>query len=257
MTAPDCVAFRAVAPELALGIAVGDERAAALDHLAGCPSCRRELDGFTRTVDSVLLHAPVAEPPSGFETQVLAGLHQAMREESHPALVPVGTGPTVAPSAGGRREGLGGRRSRRWLAVVAVAAVLAGALVGVANWWGDGGAPAPDTVAEGAPHPSVGLLATPEGAVVGQVSVHAGSGPDAPRGGTELVVTLDAGTPPGTYRVQCDYDSGPPYVVGEIEVGAAGVAHWSTTVSVPAYDLRRVRLVSTTGTPNLESEITT
>lgn len=256
MTAPDCVAFRAVAPELALGIAVGDERAAALDHLARCPSCRRELDGLTRTVDSVLLHAPVAEPPSGFETQVLAGLDQARREESHPALVPMGAGSTVAPSAGGRR-GPGGRRARRWLAVAGVAAVLAAALVGMATWLGDGGAPAPDTVAEGAPHSSVGLVATPEGAIVGQVRVLAGSGPEAPWGGTELVVTLDAGTPPGTYRVQCDYDSGPPYAVGEIEVGAAGVAHWSTTVSVPAYDLRRVRLVSTTGTPNLEAEIST
>lgn len=264
MTAPACIAFRAVAPELALGIAVGDARAAALDHVAGCASCRRELDGLTRTVDAVMVGAPVAEPPSGFEIRVLAGLDLAGRTPSHP--VDGGTTPPVTER--GRRRGQGdrpghrdrpahgGRRPRRWLVAAGVVAVLAGALVGLAYWQGDGGPPAPDTVAVGTPHASAGLVQTSDGSVVGRVSMDATYGADRSAGGSELVVTLDAGTPVGTYRVECDYESGPPYIAGEIAVGPAGIAHWSTTVSVPTYDLRRVRLVSTTGTPNLEAEIT-
>ena len=71
---------------------------------------------------------------------------------------------------------------------------------------------------------------------------------------SELVVSIGGGAPQGTYRVQCDYDSGRPYGAGDLEVGPDGLSRWSATVSVPTYDLRRVRLISTAGDANLEAE---
>lgn len=67
----DCHSTRATLPELALGIADGEERAEALTHLAGCPDCRRELERLSSTADDLLDLAPWREPPAGFEVRVL------------------------------------------------------------------------------------------------------------------------------------------------------------------------------------------
>ena len=69
-----CAEFAALAPELALDLLSGDERAAALVHLGGCRACRTNLDELARTADALLLVAPKAEPPAGFESRVLARL---------------------------------------------------------------------------------------------------------------------------------------------------------------------------------------
>jgi len=66
----DCTALEAVAPELALGIADGAERAAAISHLAECPRCRQLVEGLGRVADDLLLLAPEVEPPLGFEARV-------------------------------------------------------------------------------------------------------------------------------------------------------------------------------------------
>jgi len=63
-----------VAPELALGILDGEQRAQALRHLAECPDCRREVEELTSVADELLMLAPEREPPAGFESQVLARL---------------------------------------------------------------------------------------------------------------------------------------------------------------------------------------
>ena len=39
----DCERLNEIAPELALGIAAGEDRARALDHLAGCANCRAHI----------------------------------------------------------------------------------------------------------------------------------------------------------------------------------------------------------------------
>jgi hypothetical protein len=69
-----CEHTRQLAPELALGIADGAERAAALRHLAGCPECRRAVRELSEVADELLLLAPEHEPPVGFESRVLARL---------------------------------------------------------------------------------------------------------------------------------------------------------------------------------------
>jgi len=101
-----CAQVRELAPELALGIAEGDERAAALRHLGGCAACRRLVSELSSVGDELLLMAPAAEPPPGFESRVLDRLAE-----------PVGP--------------RGIRLPRRWRwATVAAAAILAAALSG-------------------------------------------------------------------------------------------------------------------------------
>ncbi|HZC98903.1 MAG TPA: zf-HC2 domain-containing protein [Actinomycetes bacterium] len=97
-----CHQVREVAPELALGVLTGQERAAALHHLAGCASCRRHVAELAEVVDELLLLAPSREPPVGFESRVVGRL--------------TGRPPTAR---------------RRWLAAIAAAAALAAALTAI------------------------------------------------------------------------------------------------------------------------------
>jgi hypothetical protein len=102
-----CAQVRELAPELALGIAEGDERGAALRHLGGCADCRRLVSELSTVGDELLLLAPDREPPPGFESRVLDRLAEPP------------TPRTLLPLAG------------RWrLAAVAAALVLVAALGG-------------------------------------------------------------------------------------------------------------------------------
>jgi hypothetical protein len=68
----DCTQLADAAPELALGILPGDERAEAIAHLDDCSHCQHLVGTYTVATDRLLLLAPRAEPPSGFESRVLA-----------------------------------------------------------------------------------------------------------------------------------------------------------------------------------------
>ena len=68
---PSCEQVRALLPELALSIADAGERAEALEHVDGCPGCREALADLSEVVDDLLLLAPEAEPPIGFESRVM------------------------------------------------------------------------------------------------------------------------------------------------------------------------------------------
>jgi hypothetical protein len=70
--AADCPTVESLAPELALGILSGSERAAALAHLSDCAACRRLVDELSTVADPLLLLAPEVEPSIGFESRVLA-----------------------------------------------------------------------------------------------------------------------------------------------------------------------------------------
>lgn len=111
-----CAELENLAAELAVGAVSGTERARALDHLAGCRGCRDLVDQLARVADSLLLLAPVAEPPPRFESGVLSRMG--------------------VPTA--RRKWLS--RSRRAAVAAMVAAVAA--LSGAGAAWqmgGDGG----------------------------------------------------------------------------------------------------------------------
>ncbi len=118
-----CELFESMAAELALGSLSGAERSRALAHLEGCDECRRAMDELSAAADALLLAAPEADPPAGFEVRWLGRI----RQDSATAVAE----PEV-PS------GAGARAARRWTrarvlaaAAAASAVVLAGAGVGV------------------------------------------------------------------------------------------------------------------------------
>lgn len=102
-----CEEARALAPELSLGNATGEERARVLHHLASCPDCRRFVSELAAVADELLLLAPAHEPPAGFESRVLARLEERKTK---------------------------GRRLRRFLGIAAVALFAAGAAGGGVLW---------------------------------------------------------------------------------------------------------------------------
>jgi hypothetical protein len=86
MTADDrCHEVRELAAELALGIADGEDRARVLEHLAGCPECRREVESFSALADELLTLAPAQEPPLGFELRVLRSFEPPRPKRRHTA----------------------------------------------------------------------------------------------------------------------------------------------------------------------------
>lgn len=69
-----CQRFADDAAELILGGLGGHARAAALFHVETCSECRRVLEDLARVADKLLLLAPLADPPAGFETRVIGRL---------------------------------------------------------------------------------------------------------------------------------------------------------------------------------------
>src|SRR5215468_3198036 len=72
MSVYSCAQFREVAPELALGVLGGAERAEAIIHANGCARCQALVTELTEVADALPLLAPEREPPPGFEQRVLA-----------------------------------------------------------------------------------------------------------------------------------------------------------------------------------------
>ncbi|HYZ29006.1 MAG TPA: hypothetical protein VE570_08135 [Thermoleophilaceae bacterium] len=66
--------MREILPEVALGIADGEQRALALEHAARCSDCRRELEELASVADDLVALVPPREPPAGFEDRVLGRL---------------------------------------------------------------------------------------------------------------------------------------------------------------------------------------
>jgi hypothetical protein len=72
-----CEQVREMAPDLAIGIADGQERDAALRHAETCSGCRRTVSEFSSVIDELLLLAPEHEPPLGFAARTVARLRPA------------------------------------------------------------------------------------------------------------------------------------------------------------------------------------
>ena len=110
-----CEQIRDLAPEIALGIADGEERAEALRHLSTCGECRRVVEQLSQIADELLVLAPVQEPPAGFESRVVEAMGlqgDAPRRRSARWLSPRWLAPRLGPA-------------------LATAAVTAAALIGV------------------------------------------------------------------------------------------------------------------------------
>lgn len=84
MAERDCTRLHELAPELALGVLTGEERAEARKHLATCPDCREHVLELTSVGDGLLALVPGAEPPVGFEDRVLTRLGISAGQQAAP-----------------------------------------------------------------------------------------------------------------------------------------------------------------------------
>jgi predicted anti-sigma-YlaC factor YlaD len=163
VTGVGCAAARDAAPELALGILDGSERAEVLGHLTTCARCQRYVSELAGVADGLARLAPEAEPPVGFGRRVDAELR------------------------GGRR-----RAVRRWVTTVAVtaaaAAILAVVIVRV--------------VEAGSPTRPVAAPTLRSAAMIGSTGVRVGDVASSNTNPSSLVVTVDYAVPDGTYQLE-------------------------------------------------------
>jgi Putative zinc-finger len=202
MSGVGCAATREAAPELALGILDGAERAEVLLHVAGCPRCQRYLNELTGVADALSRLAPEAEPPVGFADRVQSRVR------------------------GSRR-----RAARRWAVTVAVTAAAAAILSVVVVRVVESGSSSRPAAAPAVR--SVAMIGG-SGLRVGHVSV-VSTHPSS------LVVSVDYAVPDGTYRLQLgQYAAARP--IGSITiaghrgqwVGVASVPREDGTVALVA-----------------------
>lgn len=222
MTAFGCADVHEKAPELALDVLSGADRAAALTHVAECAACRSHLAEFTEAVDVVPLLAAEAEPPPGFRDRVV------------------------------RQMTIPRRRSRRpWSALLAAAAVML-AVVATAT--------ALLVHAQGASTRATAAGHVPAVAGNGRSSVMVGEGNEAvgrlfvTNGDPALMmISMDYPVPTGTYAVVERTGRGPTRL-GQMQVNA-GHGTWGGVTSGGRHG--SVQLVDATGAVLCEARIPT
>src|SRR3954470_21447201 len=79
MSVLTCAEVRELAPELALGILGGAERAEVVLHVNGCARCQAYVGELTEAADAIPQLVPEREPPPGFEDRVLHHLDDGRR----------------------------------------------------------------------------------------------------------------------------------------------------------------------------------
>lgn len=205
---PGCEQARALVGEVALGIASGEERARVLAHVVRCSDCRQLVSETAEIVDELLVLAPEAEPPTGFESSTLARIR---------------------------------RRRPRWVWRAVAAMVLAGAVTGAVVLFATR---ADRELAQGyrrtlreaeGTYFGVRSLIGPDGREAGDIFVYAGRRP-------WLVVVLDDEFPVGPYRGEL-VTSGGRVDLGYFEVSERERT-WGHGLEVDLRALSSARIVS-------------
>ena len=208
----ECTEARELFPELAAGVAAGDERARVLGHLSGCPACRGEFAGTAEVVDELLWLVPERDPPAGFEASVLARLTPAVPPRRRP------------------------RPRLLWAASIAAAAALAAGTV----WWQTAGDRelASDyrhtlEVAHGHGLSAAPLLAG--GAETGTVFAYDGSP-------SWIYVTFRSAPPQGRYDVRLLTRDGRRLALRPFTARAGGTV-WGSTIQVPIRQIQKLEFI--------------
>ncbi len=207
-----CDEVRDVAPEMALGVVSGEERALVLDHVAGCLDCRKHLDELARTADGLLVLAPAAEPPAGFETRVLNALERARRP--------------------------GRRRIATLVAAVVAGAVIAGiaAVTITSEDRGVAGRYRAALAEANGEYFGVRRLVDERGTKAGHVFAYQGSP-------SWLVVVVDRA---GQHRIEVATQDGRALDLGEMRSGSPPLV-WGGEIPVAVHDIDVVTVGSATG----------
>lgn len=216
MTSSNCYHMRDLAPELALDILSGDERATVAAHLGECPECREYIEELTRVSDRLLTLTPEAEPPVGFEDRVLAGMGLSAPQ------------PRVV-------------RPRSWMPI-AVAAAVAAVVFGVGGWViGSVATGSSTTVASGNENQVMRFASfvTPNHQKVGEVFAYKGE---------PSWVYMSVSNEPKVGWVACQLvmRDGSMHEVGAFTL-SNGKGSWGADLPVDANSVQSARLVSNTG----------
>ena len=205
-------AFRDIAPELALGIAVGEERADALRHAARCSECRSYLDSLTEVADGLLLLVPDREPSVGFESRVLQAFDNP------------------------RRRSWMGRHAVAVAAALVASVVAAGLMLVVTSEDRSTAASYRETlaIANGEYFSAAHLMAA-DGTRSGLVYIYQGDP-------SWVFVYVDAGADESRYTVELLTEAGDTIDIGYIEP-SAGSGSWGRTTPVDVRDVTSLRLL--------------
>jgi hypothetical protein len=214
VSALSCAEARELAPELALGILSGAERAEVVLHVNGCARCQAYVAELTEAADAIPQLAPEAEPPPGFEARVL------------------------------HRLGEGDRRTRRrWIA--AVAAVAAGAII--VSVTAVRVIDANDSTTTSALAPTTARATTAPVAVAmqgGTFDVAAGWAFVSDHHG--VAVSVNYGIPSGRYEVRVTPTHGASAAIGAMDV-VDGRGSWTGRSTEPLRAGARIALVDGSG----------
>jgi hypothetical protein len=218
----DCEDVRELAPELALGTAVGQERARALEHLSDCAECRKLVADLAVLTDEIVALAPALEPPAGFEGRVLARFEERAQ------------GPV----------------RWRWAALAAAVAGIATALVMLVAFDDDrdlaSSYRAALDVADGR-YFGVRPLMSDDGMQEGYLFVYEGKP-------SWVFVALDD-SDPSVYSVAAEMDDGKTMELGSFELDDDRRS-WGTTVPVEIGHMVEFRLIDESGgTDSLTAEV--
>ncbi|MGH3714222.1 MAG: zf-HC2 domain-containing protein [Micromonosporaceae bacterium] len=254
MNEPVCGELRQLMPEVALGIAPIEDQARVLAHVTGCPQCRTHLTELSGLSDDILALVPPVEPPSGFESAVIAAVaadqptpaahRPTPADEAAPADQPAtASGTARAPT-----------RTRLVRALrLAVVFVLVAALAAGVVWW----AGAEDRrVASGLRQ----TLATadgeyfvafpvrdPAGARRGALFAYQGDPP-------WLYLSLDRPLPPGRYDIELVTRGGAGQPVDDA-VDMTGRRGWGGAIALPVHEVALVLVLDDTGRVVLSAEL--
>jgi hypothetical protein len=215
----DCTDLDEVAPELALDLLDGAQRGAAMEHLETCATCQRLVDTLAADADRLLMLAPRAEPPAGFEQRVLESVAQLaqLAQPAQPA------------------HPVHARAWRRPRALAALALAACVALVAVVLSIGPSSRPAL----------AAAEMRTSGGDVIGQVFVN--REPSA-----ALFMTLPGwfndirryGQPDETYSLRIERTDQPPRLV-PLEIGRD--SSWATTLDIDPDTITAVAVIDSQG----------
>jgi hypothetical protein len=203
-----CDAVAANAPELALGLVDGQDRAVLLDHVRACPHCQVLVADLAETGDLLTMLAPEAEPPVGFGERVVDAI--------------------TAPRRRARR-----RRAVALGITAAAAAILAVVVVRVVD-------ARRDDVSAVAPALRTAPVVDAAGLKVGSVAI-SGTAPVA------VGVTVDYAIPDGGYTLVIRNAHGSDDVLGSIDV-IDGTGTWKGEVELPTGTPVRFAMVDEAGT---------
>ena len=216
MSGSTCAEVRELAPEMALGIVGGPERAEALEHTSECGPCRAFVGELAEAADALPLLAAEVEPPPGFEGRVLAALK--------------------APR----------RRNRRVVAAAVAVAAAAAAIVSIVGVRTVESIQDSSRVVSEASHVRSSRMTGANGIEVGNVFVSNGR-PSA------VVVNVNYWVPSGNYRIEFRSASASKYL-GDVSIHD-GRGSWGGVTSLPDAGMGSVVLVDAAGGVTCEARV--